>query len=688
MKKLGNKGFTLIELLAVIIVLAIILAIAVPQMTKLLKNIQDGGYEKSEEGMIKAVESYLILNIGQFPAEEGDTERVLLSTLVNQNYIKDILDVKDESVICTGYVDVTKLAYDGYEYTSYLECGDNYASIIPEVIPEIFFEVSLTDVAPGIMEGEGTLVLPWQIESIEDLAALGKQMDEGGWSAYSYYEVLANLDFENPLSYHDSEGLSYVNGALETVVWGDINEDGLTEGLLLELTTGKGFNPIGGIASFESTFNGNDKIIKNLYINRPLEDYVGLFDYIVWVSGTSIKNITLESVDITGQSYTGALIAFGDTIVENVSVTGTVVGDDYVGGIVGKNDGSDFTDVSFVGTVSGVQYVGGIIAYNSGGILTTLLVDATITGDTDVGGAVGQNSGNMVDAVITSVVTGVSNVGGALGRNYAWINNSSVTTTVNGETDVGGFVGQSDGDVVNSSATGDITGLENVGGLAGRSIDDITNCYSKGTVTGDSYVGGLVGKHGENLTDTEEINNSYSNSSVTGAGIYKEYMGSLVGWNYAIINNSYATGAITTDRYSSGLVGRNYGPITNTYSTGAVTGYNDYAGGLLARNFGAISNSYTTSDVTGLYEVGPGIGLEETGSTSLNTYYYDGATCDGDDCIDGVGSVNLTNLKLSSWHTGTLGWTTEWELTDDYYPKLYKQGTTVLIPGQTDVSIP
>ncbi len=55
MKKLSNKGFTLIELLAVIVILSILVAVAVPAVTRYLSFARESAYVSSASGAIEAV---------------------------------------------------------------------------------------------------------------------------------------------------------------------------------------------------------------------------------------------------------------------------------------------------------------------------------------------------------------------------------------------------------------------------------------------------------------------------------------------------------------------------------------------------------------------------------------------------------------------------------------------------------
>ena len=57
MKKLNNKGFTLIELLAVIVILAILVAIAVPATTRYLAQAQKTTFSANAHAAIDAVKN-------------------------------------------------------------------------------------------------------------------------------------------------------------------------------------------------------------------------------------------------------------------------------------------------------------------------------------------------------------------------------------------------------------------------------------------------------------------------------------------------------------------------------------------------------------------------------------------------------------------------------------------------------
>ena len=111
----------------------------------------------------------------------------------------------------------------------------------------------------------------------------------------------------------------------------------------------KGWIPIGRNSSyrFRGTFNGNGKIISNLYINDTALNYAGLFGNVY--NGIRICNVGMENVNITAKNYVGGVAGYiyvsstSDTVyLENCYVTGMLSAVDtngYAGGIVAYIEG-------------------------------------------------------------------------------------------------------------------------------------------------------------------------------------------------------------------------------------------------------------------------------------------------------------------------------------------------------------
>ena len=304
------------------------------------------------------------------------------------------------------------------------------------------------------------------------------------------------------------------------------------------------WTPIGNSSSnsYEGTFNGNGHTISGLYIDNNA-DYQGLFGR---VSGT----------------------------VQNLSVSGTVSGRMYVGGIAGQNLGSVINCYN-IGEVSGTG-VGGVVGYNSGNVQNCYNI-GEVSG-ISVGGVVGDNSGTVKNCYNTGEVGGVSggeSVGGVVGLNRgssSTVENCYNTGAVSGSGNkyVGGVVGNNDGSgtVKNCYNTGKINGSGwYVGGVVGLNSSSVENCYNTGSVSGTSYVGGVVG-----WNDSGRVTNCYNTGSVKGSGYWSSgnWVGGVVGQNNVsgIVTNCYNTGTVSSNSNTSdvgGVVGRNFGGVTGCY---------------------------------------------------------------------------------------------------------------------------
>ncbi|OYX47794.1 MAG: hypothetical protein B7Y87_00695 [Sphingomonadales bacterium 32-64-22] len=221
-----------------------------------------------------------------------------------------------------------------------------------------------------------------------------------------------------------------------------------------------GFSPVGdGSNKFTGTFDGQGHIISGLTIERPDQNYVGLFGY---VDGGSISNVGLEIVSVSGYQQVGGLAARADNAaIENAHTTGTVSGNSITGALSGYTISSTIRNVYSTASVEAGPYSGGLI----GSAVNTAITNAYATGSVDGG----LFSGGLIGSV----------------------NNSAIA---------------------NAYATGSVTAGSRAGGLIGSiNKGSITNAYATGLVSGSLYVGGLVG----NATEVT-VSNSYWDSYGTG----------------------------------------------------------------------------------------------------------------------------------------------------------------------------
>lgn len=278
---------------------------------------------------------------------------------------------------------------------------------------------------------------------------------------------------------------------------------------------GKGFEPVGLLSGpeapaaeyFRGSFEGNGHTIRNLYINRPETDFVGLFAGVL-VTGTpvSIANISLENADITGGSRTAPLVSRFHSLSESVLATGLVSNCSATGNVRSVNNISGGLVAVVLGTritisdcrsscrVSGINNIGGIVGGLDGqSFISRCYASGSLSGSGDnCGGVVGSvsNSGRVLDCSSTAAVKGVNIVGGVIGSlaGASLAERCSNLRDVAGEgSNVGGLAGfLGTGALIrNSFSVGNVAGGANTGGFAGQNNGgSISYSYCRGRVTG------------------------------------------------------------------------------------------------------------------------------------------------------------------------------------------------------------
>lgn len=110
-------------------------------------------------------------------------------------------------------------------------------------------------------------------------------------------------------------------------------------------------------STFNGTVDGNGKTITGLTFTSAT-DKSGLFAELG--SSAVIKNLILKNVNITGQNNTAALTGINRGNVSNVTVSGTVNGGLFVGGISGTNYGSITSSDASGLTIKGINNIGSL----------------------------------------------------------------------------------------------------------------------------------------------------------------------------------------------------------------------------------------------------------------------------------------------------------------------------------------
>ena len=202
--------------------------------------------------------------------------------------------------------------------------------------------------------------------------------------------------------------------------------------------TGKDWTPIGTNYdnSYKGTFDGGGHTITGLTFTTN-DKYAGLFG---WLNRAgTVKNVVMEGVQITSNQIYGGSIGgvagYSWGTIENCSVSGSVSGTVYVGGVVGAQIDGSITGCSSSATVKGMVDVGGVAGQtNSNATLTACYATGNVIIEIDPvknisgGSLVGFNGGNGVlacyatgNVTSTGSSTGNVHIFGLLGDNYTTV---------------------------------------------------------------------------------------------------------------------------------------------------------------------------------------------------------------------------------------------------------------------------
>ena len=260
---------------------------------------------------------------------------------------------------------------------------------------------------------------------------IGSWVDGGGESGAA--EDLGYIYDSNTNTYtvYNADGLMNV----AELVNGGKTDINITLDKNIDLT-GKDWTPIGTSNPYSGTFDGGGHTITGLTFTTNDQE-AGLFGWL-GKAGT-VKNVVMEGVQITSnQIYAGSIggvVGYSWGTIENCSVSGSVSGTVYVGGVVGAQIGGSITGCSSSATVKGTVDVGGVAGQtNSSATLTACYATGNVTIEINPakniagGSLVGMNAGSSLlacyatgNVTSTGSSTGKVHIGGFLGNNYTTV---------------------------------------------------------------------------------------------------------------------------------------------------------------------------------------------------------------------------------------------------------------------------
>jgi filamentous hemagglutinin family protein len=476
-----------------------------------------------------------------------------------------------------------------------------------------------------------------------------------------------------------------------------------------------------------SVFTGLGHTISNLTITNATIN-AGLFGIAASAAAdasgpaliTSIRDIGLLNTTITATgNFIGALVGNNNGSIKNVYAKGgKVTGNQRVGGLVGNNQvmylAPSYTDLFTDIEVAGNYYVGGLVGYTIvtanentinferihafGNVKYASASGASSRGQ--MGGLFGTflSSANIIlkdsyatGAVVAEVTSGlVQRVGGLFGN----INNG----------------GGKSFEISNSFATGAVKGGDNVGGLIGYAtvsgLFSLSDSYATGNVesTGignpniNGVAGGLIAYLSVAPVNDEKLGAKIARVYATGdVTIQAGTAGGLIGSsskasssNQAIftISDAHATGnvlaAATVGTITvGGLIGSlASGYLENSYATGDVTS-------LYGASVGGLVGTLSSSTITGSYATGDVTGMINVGGLVGEAFRQDdlsSATVISDSYATGIATLN--DPYAHSGAGGLVGKNTylDIEITNSYWNEANAVGYNTNAGATTTVS--
>lgn len=350
--------------------------------------------------------------------------------------------------------------------------------------------------------GNGTVDNPFLIETAAHLSYLSQQVVIGQTYNGQYFRLMTNINLNNldwiPIGGRNMQGESSAN-------------------------------------AFAGVFDGNNKTISNIKINTPNKNNTGLFGYVESYSfNPEIRNLSVVSGTVNGNSSTGGIIGYLKGRVRNCSNGATVNGTGAAGGIVGMGSfGCEIVKCTNSGTVSG---------YSVGGIVETAY-DCLIQNCNNSGSISGDYASGIVETVYGLIIN-CKNIGNISGGNIAGIARYDLT----------------DGVIISSCVnTGNLTGTSTTGGI-GSFIDESTsvikNCYNVGTL---NRGGGIVGKAEkcsiENCYNVGTISSTSNSGAIAGSVSNNAIITNCHYLNTCIAtNNGYGTSQTSTNMKTQSFV--------------------------------------------------------------------------------------------------------------------------------------
>ena len=216
---------------------------------------------------------------------------------------------------------------------------------------------------------------------------------------------------------------------------------------------------------------GPDAEIKNLTLREPFVEGDTSVGALVGSMNGTMANCSVKGGSVVGEKIVGGLVGNNHGIITQCTSSASVSGGEKIGGLVGQNT-EIITNCCATGNVAGEIKVGGLAgsnysspSWNPRSRILTSYYKGSVIGNDYIGGLVGINDGWVADCYSQGSVYGDNIVGGLVGQNFVYycnwgecdysygtITNCYSAATVSGNISLGGLVGSTQsGSTVNNS---------------------------------------------------------------------------------------------------------------------------------------------------------------------------------------------------------------------------------------------
>lgn len=449
-----KRGFTLIEMLGVIAVLAVILLVTFPALSKSLKNTKEATTNSFINNLKVSTEAYIELNRDRYPElkEVGGTTTITIQDLYDANLLKG----SNENINSSDQISIVVESDKSLTY--------------------YFDGNQIGETKSYLCDNETTFC----IASRSDLEKLATEVNNGDSKSGKTYILTKDID-----------------------LGGKFDSDGNP------LEGNNSWTPIGSSSKvFSGIFDGAGHIITGMYINSSVE-HTGLFSYI---DGGTIKNLGIENSYVKSSavrvgSFAGTL---SNGSILNCYNKATISGQKTTGGIVGSTSKGIIKNCYNTGDISSnnQQFAAGIVGYESysSSAVENCYNAGTVTTTRDSGGIAGGTQGQIISCYnIGSIISSGNGGGGIAGSLYG---GPKLSENYNIGSSLGGIVGNintagsqthvvTNNYFLNTSATYGIKSTSSNVGASPLSSSDMPTVLS--VINGDNAF----------VSDTKGINNGY-----------------------------------------------------------------------------------------------------------------------------------------------------------------------------------